>query len=540
MLTVKSDADRHCQSGCRAATCTNGILRPRPRWIYSTAVWLTLCTITFTTGACLSETACAQTTNAFGKTDFGVAISAELLERFVNGQRQQSESVSKQILGSEVTGCQTTVTHVQLKLVPENFRVRMEILSSGHVSSETRSLNSQAVVHSVGHHWFQVSKPVIFDGQNLMTQPGYGTIQAQQTPVRVISAVSGLPLIGPLADQVARQEVLRRSPQIDRAVAQDLSTDILPKVDRQADQELAELDLQLRQLRVRAASWLQLPADRWAAASQQNAVLLWSRPTTDLRFRTNVSDGVLSEEPVALKVRTEAEDIVLVLSQDLANRLLNQVIPSGLLLSDTQLNSVLESVQQLDFSNGAAFSEAVSAMPSLIRKVSDDENAPAVFSLKLCSDQPVQLRFLDGKVVVRTTFQVLPILGPASDIHIAEASFRGTGRDREFWSIISSGLLVQKSEDQIPAGRSDADGSLSLPGAGLLLPADGSFWSGMIQTTMQNLLDRLPQPRIPRTVDLKSLDRRMPLLRLYRIRASDGVLRISWSRADISGAVSPP
>ncbi len=56
-----------------------------------------------------------------------------------------------------------------------------------------------------------------------------------------------MPLLGPLSDRVAWNEVLRRTPQINQAVAEDVSRDVLPKINRLIDEDFASLQKMSRQ-----------------------------------------------------------------------------------------------------------------------------------------------------------------------------------------------------------------------------------------------------------------------------------------------------
>src|SRR5690606_17830707 len=129
----------------------------------------------------------------------------------------------------------------------------LDIVNTGYVRSQTRNVHPQVLVDSLGNHQFEIIKPVYFDGQRLLTQRGYGTIRAHESPLNVQSNASGWPLIGPLADRIARHEIGHRSQEIDNAVADDLSRDVIPKVDAEADRELALLSERIRTLQQESA-----------------------------------------------------------------------------------------------------------------------------------------------------------------------------------------------------------------------------------------------------------------------------------------------
>ena len=153
---------------------------------------------------------------------FGFAIRNALMEERFHRTRNEQEAVSKLLMNTNVTGSQSTVTETRLRIVPDEKSLRFELLNSGAVTSQTTGFNSQATVDSIGQHHFEITKPLWFDGKTFLTLPAHGTIRASQTPQRVLSTAGAtMPLLGPLSDRVAWNEVLRRTPQINQAVAED-------------------------------------------------------------------------------------------------------------------------------------------------------------------------------------------------------------------------------------------------------------------------------------------------------------------------------
>ncbi len=498
--------------------------------------------------------------------DAGVVIRGALLQPFVEGRRQQKDTVTKTILGSDVQGCQTTITDVRLQIVPDNHRMQLQIVSSGIVESQTRSLNPQALVESSGHHTFNIVKPVFYDGNTLLTQRGYGTIQARQTPWRVYSSFSASPLIGPLADRIAWQEVVRRSPLIDQAVAEDLSTDILPKIDQAADRELADLSRNLQSMQRRITSLLQIPQQRWHAASDDQSVVLWADPALNtsndaISDITNSDDSKFNDVsiPALLSRRSPTEDVVLIVSDRLATRLTNQLLPPGTVITDATLNSLIESA------NAEVDSANIGELQKLISRLITDNSEPAIFSLKMATSEPLQIRFENGQVRVRSAFEVIPKFGPSSGLHITEVAFRGQPLDREHWTLVRGELSTlpeqgsperglpksqpdegelagsETSPDKLPVVHDlqiddslirvapVSDPPVSVPPA-TETRTTGSVWTQLIQTTTQTLLDKLPPSRFSRTTDLTGFDKRLPQLQLERIQSQGGVLRLSWRR----------
>ncbi|MFM8478068.1 MAG: hypothetical protein ACKOEO_19965, partial [Planctomycetaceae bacterium] len=104
----------------------------------------------------LCGTAAAQQQTSPGA---ALTIRSAVLEQFLKDSRSEQQPVSKTLLRSEVTGCQTTLTNSQLHILPNSRPLQFEIRTHGTVSSQTTGVNPQAVVQSLGSHRFEVVKP---------------------------------------------------------------------------------------------------------------------------------------------------------------------------------------------------------------------------------------------------------------------------------------------------------------------------------------------------------------------------------------------
>ncbi|MCA9013364.1 MAG: hypothetical protein KDB01_26625, partial [Planctomycetaceae bacterium] len=193
------------------------------------------------------------------------------LEQRLIRTRTEQEAVATNILNSDVKGQQTTTTETRVRILPDSAGVRFEVLSIGDVSSQTTGVNPQAMIDSTGRHHFEITKPFWFNGRTFLTQPGHGTIQASQAPQRVVSAVGAtMPLLRPLSDRIAWDQVNRRQAEINQAVAADVTRTVLPKVDRIVDEEFAKLGQQITEMQLQVESLIGIPVN-WVARSSETS-----------------------------------------------------------------------------------------------------------------------------------------------------------------------------------------------------------------------------------------------------------------------------
>ena len=143
---------------------------------------------------------------------------------------------------------------------------------------------AQVMIDSMGQHHFEITKPLWFNGRTFLTQPGYGKIQASQAPRCVVSAVGAtMPLLRPLSDRLAWEQVMRQQAEINQAVAEDVSRTVLPKIDRIVDEEFAQLGQQLADLQTQVESTLRTLPLSWVARSSQTSFSIAAIPQSPER-----------------------------------------------------------------------------------------------------------------------------------------------------------------------------------------------------------------------------------------------------------------
>ena len=367
----------------------------------------------------------------------GLLIKSALAESLVQDKRRESDAVSRQLLGNQVQGCQTTITETRLQFVPDPIRIHARFISVGEVQSQTETRNPQALVESSGRSQFEITKPVYFDGRSLLTEKAYGVIRASQNPVSVRSAATMIPLIGPAADQLAWSEVLRRSPQIDQAMAKDLSQDIVPKIDQSIDKELAGLSTQLRAVTRMITSFLQLQPEQLLADTTEESLRLWIRDDV----QSMPSTVSLAESTGTLG---QLEDGAIILSDTLLTTLINRWVPVGTTISDNQLTSLDAAFKDAASNERQSGSSIATALPSIFRQIMNEPNSEAtLFSIQLTNQSPFRILFTDGNVRIQMNCRIVPRFGQPSDWLVVETAWRGQQLNATSWSIVNVGVDVQ-------------------------------------------------------------------------------------------------
>ncbi len=486
---------------------------------------------------------------------FGITIRNSTLEQRFVQTRNEEEPVATNIMNSDVQGTQTTTTETRLRILPDPGSLRFDLLSTGNVSSQTRSLNRQVMIDSMGQHHFEITKPLWFNGRTFLTQPGYGKIQASQAPRCVVSAVGAtMPLLRPLSDRLAWEQVMRQQAEINQAVAEDVSRTVLPKIDRIVDEEFAQRGQQLANLQTQVESTLRTLPLSWVARSSQTSFSIAAIPQSP----DAVESGFYSL-PVNLPQLADGEDIALTVSDTVATVLFEHFVPGGLVLSDTQVEKASKA-----WNKAGDEKWSLASFMQLIQEIERNAGAePTLFSIQTAKVNPIAIRFDRGDVCIETSFQILPKGAAPSGWIKTTWRIRGRGVSDDQWAVVLHQVDVADAENPIPVTdivRPEPEpASLKLripsdrtfesnesfrpvnpdPDSGTDEPqgtrvASGTEWLSVVKNATQSLLKQIPAATLPMEFDVPAELPGSPKIRLVRIESTGGVLRATFRLVDLT------
>lgn len=412
--------------------------------------------------------------------------SARLQSLMLDDNVEQDE-VRKRLLNTDVSGTQSTRTRTRLRVIPGTRPLKFELETTGEVVSETLGLNAQAVINSSGQHQFEVLKPLWFDGSRFRTQKCYGTIQASQWPQGVSSTAGRrAPALAPLGDRLAWNQVLLMQPRINRAVAQDLSRDVLPKIDKRVEARFAELQ------------------DRWLGLQSEVGRCLpdlrvqWSACATDAEVQLSAWTVIEPAQVAGAAVRVrESEDVALCVSQSALGAVLNAVLDrelersGGRVMTDSRLQGFRRVLQSSLSPPGAGEAVGESAGES-------GDLGATLYSVEFAERESVVVDCTGGVLKVQLRLRIVPRAGLPSDWMLVGLSLRGEICGEGLWRVRVSGVEV--------SGGSDG-------------------WQRLLRGVLEELSGRqvgLEQPREYRLSGFPDV-----FLYLRQIESGGGVLRVS-------------
>ena len=475
----------------------------------------------------------------------GISLRNAFLEGRFSRTRTEEEPVSKSLLGSNVTGTQSTVTETRLRIVPDSKSLKFELLNTGDVTSQTTGFNPQATVDSLGNHHFEVTKPLWFDGAVFLTLPAYGSVQAFQTPQRVFStAGANMPLLSPLTNSIAWNQVRRRGPEINQVVAEDVSRDVLPKIDRIIDADIARLQRDWQTLQNSVDTAFNTRSLKWSARSGQRSIVVWAHETQDAPSLTDES-LVVPAVPREAVSRSEDESAAFFVSEDAVAALVTQYFPRGLKLTDTQLQQLATAAGDIEQGDASLLT-----LQKILGRICRLEPAESqLFTLEFSPDRPVEVRFADGDVRVSSTFQIHPRLGASSGWMTTTFNLRGKRLTSDTWTVAVRSVDVGEISEDAPSSFTEAEAAPEMPliiptkasgeDSGVTSPEDvttvqaGTAWMPIVRNAAESLAEKIPPVKLPIQFDGSEFVPGAPEFRLGKIDSANGMLRVGLRAVEV-------
>ncbi len=316
----------------------------------------------------------------------GVALSESLLNKIAADVRDQANRVCDRILGANVTGVSNTrsMTRVDCRANTEIAQIDMVLQSL--TSSSTIGFRPDATVATQGRHRADLTKSVYFDGYQLTTRKPRGVVRATNQNNSVITPLSNLPLVGPLATTIARQQAERTRPVAESIAAERLTAQVVPEFNNAVDAQLVDLNTTLK-------SRVQPMLSRGGLMPQQ---LKTSTVDTELRIRARFG----ADRAVETSTRRATGRLASLLVHESAiNSVIDSLGVSAREVSDRQLRQLL-----------ARLSEVVGATaPGEANGSEISLTEPELYSLVFADEQPISVRFDDdvARLILRVRIKAV-------------------------------------------------------------------------------------------------------------------------------------
>jgi len=315
-----------------------------------------------------------------------VDISEQFATQLVARSDQQQGAVQDFILGANVVGQQTTTTSTRMNFVRAGDMARIELQLQGEVRSSTVGSTQQARIHSIGRHEMLLVKPIQFDGLILRTQSPGAYVRPCQQNVGAETQASGIPIIGPIASNIAWQTAESQKGASEAITAKRITDQAAPAFNAQVDAELGKIN-QLLTEKVQ-------PTLRKVNLMPEQQLLM----TSDQSLFWGVQVGPRETVPLTQPPDAPPGSVAFGIHDSLLNYLLGQLPVAGRSYTDREIDSRIESLLQL-------LGEPPRSHP--------DQNDPSLATIEFVRERPLEIRFENETLTLIIRAGIQPVGGPA-------------------------------------------------------------------------------------------------------------------------------
>lgn len=171
-----------------------------------------------------------------------MAVSGELLSMLLPEQKPTTEMVHESILGMPVRGQSTTTTDLNVRLVPDDHRLRVALEASGLVATRASSTSGPATVFTDAHSRYQVRRVLEFtpEGLHLRGPDAEAEVSAQLRGVR--TDFDGIPLLRSIARSVVEQKYHGRREEARRELQRKIAARAVERMALESQEPLARVN----------------------------------------------------------------------------------------------------------------------------------------------------------------------------------------------------------------------------------------------------------------------------------------------------------
>jgi len=374
-----------------------------------------------------------------------VIMTEDLLNCLLARQETDAGPVVDYILGANVSGQQNTETELTVDVEPSQQTARLQLRLSGTTCNETVGVTPQAAVRSRGTHQFLMTKQIDFDGSKFTTRSPAAWVTPQLTHEGAATRLTGVPLIGPLANRIALSEAERRRPVAEQIITQRVTEGAAPRFNQEVDQQLSDANVHLQEWAPRALALAGLTPQSVSFRSTDQAILFSlavpGAPvlpgTFEQRQRPVLPAPAGEKTPNPEKPPTAEDDDGFVVIRQISNRAAvpgvttpRDVLPppafeTGKCLTVAVHEELLNYAIRRASIGGVEIADRTidRVLEMLIHVLAEkplDELAfdglgheePEFATLKLVEDEPIAVRFDEGEVRITAVAGFAPLLTP--------------------------------------------------------------------------------------------------------------------------------
>lgn len=176
-----------------------------------------------------------------------LALSGELLQRFVPEQDSEISPVRDRIVGTPVRGQSITNSENQIRLEPDAERWHVNLESDGTVDSDTVADGGQVKIHSAGTTSFSAQKSIVIERDGVEMGPSTADAHNSSQLLGVHSNFDWMPVVNNMVRTRAIEEYHKKRPRAAAEVECKVASRVEQQLDERAGDAVDRVQNQVRQ-----------------------------------------------------------------------------------------------------------------------------------------------------------------------------------------------------------------------------------------------------------------------------------------------------
>ena len=189
-----------------------------------------------------------QITNHYRNANLRVVLTEAFMNRLMPSRLPEYELVRDTVLGNPVYGESLSETKIAVRLIPDPSRLLLSLQISGEVASLTSSTSGPATFRNSSESVYTARKPMEITMRGVRPRPAEVDDVNNVTQLRSLHTnFDGIPLIGALVHEVARNQHDMRQPEVRQEVEMKTAARAKSRIDEEADARLNEFSSRLKE-----------------------------------------------------------------------------------------------------------------------------------------------------------------------------------------------------------------------------------------------------------------------------------------------------
>ena len=176
-----------------------------------------------------------------------IAVAGELLNLALPQPGQETDRVVDTVVGVPVRGHSTTLTQLQLRLLPHRSQLRFGLEALGDVDSLTRATSGPVTFTNAGDASFMVRKLIVVDQNGVRVKQAQAHARSSSDIARLETSFDAIPLVSDLVRSYALSEHESKKWQAQREVESKVAARAASRFDSEANAKLIQAQQQFRE-----------------------------------------------------------------------------------------------------------------------------------------------------------------------------------------------------------------------------------------------------------------------------------------------------